>query len=359
MDQKDKQEDNPAIITRLQAKLKAQQKTIDVLMNAAEQRIAEGQSSMALLSQNLNLERIVQQKTETLQRQGEQLRNAMHDLQLTQTQLLHAQKMESVGRLAAGIAHEINTPTQFIGSNIEFLEGALGDIRRLVHALQRVLAAVACGSAIVETTREAENLLRELDWEYLDIEIPAAVRQSREGIGRVNTIVRAMKEFSHPGGKDKSLHDLNRMIETTITVARNEWKYHAEMVTDFADGLPEVPCLADEIGQVILNLIINASHAIAEKNKDSAEIGKITISTRLAGDQVEIHIEDSGSGIPVGIRDRIFDPFFTTKPVGQGTGQGLAIAHDVIVKKHGGTITCTSEENQGTTFTLRLPIEGR
>jgi signal transduction histidine kinase len=357
MDQTYDQKDQSAQIARLQAKVKAQQKTIDSLMDAAEQRSREGQSSLPLLSQNLNLERIVQQKTESLKRQEERLRKALADLQLTQTRLLHAQKMESVGQLAAGIAHEINTPAQFIGSNIEFLEGALGDIRRLVHALQRVVAAISSGTAFVEAAREAENLLQEVDWEYLDVEIPAAVRQSREGIQRVSTIVRAMKEFSHPGSKDKVLHDLNKIIDTTIIVARNEWKYCSEISTDFDPGLSRVRCLADEIGQVILNILINAAHAIAAKNKDSGEKGLIAITTRRIDDQAEIRIEDNGSGIPENIRGRIFDPFFTTKTVGTGTGQGLAITHDVVVKKHGGTIRFISEENKGTTFILRLPID--
>jgi two-component system, NtrC family, sensor kinase len=349
-------QDDSAAIAKLQAKLKAQQKTIDVLMDAAEQRTAEGPSSLELLSRNLNLERVVQQKTETLQRQGEALKNALQDLQLTQTRLLQAQKLESVGQLAAGIAHEINTPAQFIGSNIDFLNESFTDVVCLIDSLQEVLSSLDRGAAMVEINREVERLFEELDWDYLKKEIPKAILQSKEGIQRVSTIVQAMKEFSHPGSKEKVFHDLNKIIETTITVTRNEWKYCAEVVTHLDPHLPPVFCLPDEIGQVFLNILINAAHAIAGKNTHNTEKGCITISTYRLPKHVEIHIADTGSGIPEDIRARVFDPFFTTKGVGKGTGQGLAISHDVIEKKHGGTISFTSETDKGTTFILRLPI---
>lgn len=349
-------EESAALIAMLQAKLKAQDKTIKVLMNAAEQRFSARASSMELLSQNLALERVVQQKTETLRLQGEKLKKALQDLQLTQTRLLHARKMESVGQLAAGIAHEINTPTQFIGANVQFLEEAFDDVRRLVHALERVLQTMVDGSSTDEA-RDAENLLREVDWQYLDGEIPAAISQSKDGLRRISTIVQAMKEFSHPGSKVKTFHDLNKIIETTITVASNEWKYCAHIEKQLSPDLPQVCCLADEIGQVFLNILINAAHAIAGKNPDGKTMGTITISTRLDREHAEICIGDNGAGIPENIRERIYDPFFTTKAVGKGTGQGLAIAHNVIVKKHGGTISCVSEVDRGTVFTLRLPIE--
>jgi two-component system, NtrC family, sensor kinase len=351
------EQDDSATIAKLQAKLKAQQKTIEALMNAAEQRTSEGPSSLELLSQNLSLERVVQQKTEILQRQGEELKKALQDLQLTQTRLLQAQKLESVGQLAAGIAHEINTPAQFIGSNIDFLKDSFSDVIQLIDALQKVLEAIVQGSAIVETGREAEKLLEEFDWNYLKEEIPTAILQSKEGIKRVTTIVQAMKEFSHPGSKEKGFYDLNKIIETTITVASNEWKYCAEIETHFDPDLPQVFCLADEIGQVFLNILINASHAIAGKTTNNTEKGLITITTHRSPEQVEIHIEDTGGGIPENIRERVFDPFFTTKSVGKGTGQGLAISHDVITKKHNGGISFTSEAGKGTIFTISLPIK--
>jgi two-component system, NtrC family, sensor kinase len=273
--------------------------------------------------------------------------------------LLQAQKLESVGQLAAGIAHEINTPAQFIGSNIYFLKESFVDVMCLTEVLQKVLQAITQGSAITETGREADELLAELDWDYLKKEIPAAILQSKEGIKRVTTIVQAMKEFSHPGNKEKAFYDLNKIIETTITVASNEWKYCAEIETRLDPNLPQVFCLADEIGQVFLNILINASHAIAGKNTGSTEKGLITISTHRYPEHVEICIGDTGSGIPENIRARVFDPFFTTKGVGKGTGQGLAISHDVIEKKHEGTLSFSSEKGKGTVFTIQLPIKGK
>ena len=193
--------------------------------------------------------------------------------------------------------------------------------------------------------------------DYLLAEIPKAVQQSLEGIGRVASIVRAMKEFSHPGTGQKSAVDLNHAIECTITVARNEWKYVAEVVTDFDPHLPPVPCLAGEFNQVILNLIINATHTIADVVGDGSQgKGTITIRTRHAGQWAEIQVRDTGAGIPENIRNRIFEPFFTTKGVGKGTGQGLAISRSVIVDKHGGTLGFETQVGQGTTFTLRLPL---
>ena len=351
------QDDQAATIAKLQAKLKARQKTIDVLMNAAEQYASTGSSSAELLAHTLNLERVVQQKTETLKQQGEKLKQALQDLQRTQTRLLHAQKLESVGQLAAGIAHEINTPGQFISSNIDFLEESFVDVKHLIDSFQEMLQAIARGQDVADTGRQAMALFDTADWQYLSTEIPAAISQSKEGIRRITTIVQAMKEFSHPSGKEKKLNDINKILETTIIVARNEWKYCAEVETHLDPNLPQVFCLADEMGQAFLNILINASHAIADKHQGREEKGAITISTHRHPEYVEICIEDTGIGIPENIRDRIFDPFFTTKGVGKGTGQGLAIAHDVIEKKHGGLIGFTSETGKGTVFAIHLPCK--
>ncbi len=275
-----------------------------------------------------------------------------------QTRLLHTQKMESVGRLAAGIAHEINTPVQYVGTNIDFLDEAFTDITTLINRFLILLEQAGQKDIAPETIKQAQETLEEIDWQYLAEEIPEAVNQSRDGIHRVTSIVLAMKEFSHPGSKDKATVDLNRLIKTTITVARNEWKYVAEVETKFADDLPPVPCLSDELGQVFLNLLINAAHAIEEQlgeNPDGRK-EKIIITSRRAGSMVEISIRDHGIGIPADIRKKIFDPFFTTKEVGKGTGQGLAIARDVIVNKHQGTIKVKSTEGQGTTFIIHLPL---
>jgi signal transduction histidine kinase len=199
-------------------------------------------------------------------------------------------------------------------------------------------------------------MMQEADLDFLKSEIPQAVSQSIEGIDRVTEIVLAMKNFSHMGMKEKILVDVNKAIEDTITVTRNEWKYVAEITTDFQKELPLVPCLPGELNQVVLNLIVNAVHAI-ESVKDRDEQNMITISTRVEGSYVELTVSDTGCGIPEKIRNKIFDPFFTTKAVGKGTGQGLAIAHDVVVKKHGGRIICESEVGKGTTFRVLLPLD--
>ena len=216
------------------------------------------------------------------------------------------------------------------------------------------MGAARNGSLDAELLREVEEQTVKADLEYLNEEIPKAIGQSLEGVQHVAKIVRAMKEFSHPDGDNKVPIEINKAIETTITVARNEWKYVAEMVTDLEGNLPLVPCFPGEFNQVILNLIVNAAHAIGERN-DAGRQGTITIATRELGDHVEIRITDTGTGIPTAIRAKIFDPFFTTKPIGKGTGQGLALAHAVVVKKHQGTISFDTEDGKGTTFIISLP----
>ena len=267
-------------------------------------------------------------------------------------QLQQAQKLESIGQLAAGIAHEINTPTQFVGDNIRFIKDAFADIQVLLETLTKCLES---GDGSVGTTvlREA---LEQADTEYLADEMPRAIDQSLEGLQRIAKIVRAMKEFSHPA-QEKTLTDLNSAIQSTVTVASNEWKYVAEMVTDFDPELPPVSCLPGEFNQVILNMIVNAAHAIADSRDEmSTEMGTIGVSTRAVNDVAQICISDTGSGMSDDVIERIFDPFFTTKEVGKGTGQGLNIAHDVVVNKHRGTIEVDSKPGQGTRFTIQLPI---
>jgi two-component system NtrC family sensor kinase len=199
-----------------------------------------------------------------------------------------------------------------------------------------------------------------MDWEYLAEEVPLTISQSREGVRRVTSIIRAMKEFSHPGSKEKAPQNLNDIINTTITVARNEWRYVAEMNLELDTELPPVPLLADEMGQVVLNMIVNAAHAITEKLESSPDDtkGAIHISTRKIQNNVELRIRDTGAGMNEKVQVRIFDPFYTTKKVGKGTGQGLAISHDVIVEKHQGTITVESMPGEGTTFIICLPLDG-
>ena len=276
---------------------------------------------------------------------------------ILESQLSQAQKLEAIGQLAAGIAHEINTPTQYVGSNVHFLQDAFATLCRLLEKGQRLLAAAKEGPVPPELIQEVEDLGKEADVQYLLQEIPRAVDDTLEGIRRASRIVQATKEFSHPGVSEKTPLDLNKAIESTITVSRNEWKYVAEMVMNFDTELPLVSCLPGEFNQVILNLVINAAHAIGDVVGDGAKgKGTITVTTRARKGHVEIRISDTGPGIPATIRSRVFDPFFTTKEVGRGTGQGLAIAHDVVVGKHGGTITFETESGKGTVFVVRLPI---
>jgi len=275
-------------------------------------------------------------------------------------QLLQAQKLESVGQLAAGIAHEINTPTQYIGDNVRFLEEAFHDLEGVRASYERLLAAAQNNAVSGETVQEVMDRLQHADANYLFEEIPKAIDQSLEGVTRVAKIVGAMKEFSHPGTKDKTQLDLNHAIECTLTVARNEWKYVAELETEFDPSLPRIACQPGEFNQVILNLIVNAAHAIADVvGKDGSKKGTIKVQTRNCKDWAEIRIHDTGTGIPDSVRARVFDPFFTTKEIGKGTGQGLAIARSVVVDKHGGTIHFETAEGRGTTFVIRLPKEGK
>lgn len=275
-------------------------------------------------------------------------------------QLFQAQKLESVGQLAAGIAHEINTPIQYIGDNVRFLHEAFDDLQKLLASYERLLREIKEGSASRAAIHEVETAYERADTPYLLKEIPKAVRQTMDGTTRVATLVKAMKEFSHPGTKEKIHLDLNHAIESTITVARNEWKYVADVETEFDSSLPPVLCLPAEFNQVILNLIVNAAHTIADMVQSGRfDKGKITVRTRNATDWAEIQIEDNGAGIPESIQTRIFDPFFTTKEIGKGTGQGLSIARSIIVNQHGGSIQFETAEGKGTNFILRFPHNGK
>ncbi len=276
---------------------------------------------------------------------------------IMEIQLVGAQKLESIGNLAAGIAHEINTPTQYVGDNTKFLQYGFGALLKLIGSYKLMSDAAVEGildESIISQVRDTESQTK---MDFLQTEIPLAIEQSLEGIARVTRIVGAMKEFSHPSTSEKVFFDLNASIETTVTVARNEWKYVAEMVLDLDHNLPPIPCYPDELNQVILNITINAAHAIGDANKESGQDkGTITIKTTQNGQWVDLMISDTGSGIPESVAKKIFDPFFTTKGVGKGTGQGLAISRSIIVDKHQGTISFESETGKGTTFHIKLPL---
>jgi signal transduction histidine kinase len=280
-----------------------------------------------------------------------------HQLAL-ERQLRQAQKLESIGQLAAGIAHEINTPMQYIGDNTRFLDESFAEMIELNRKYGEAFEAAKRGDMTEKLLSEVDKAAEEADVAYLSEEIGKAIEQSLDGIQRVTAIVRAMKDFSHMGQDERVGMDINRAIESTVTVARHEWKYVADLVTDFDPSLPSVLCYPGEFNQMILNLITNAAHAIGKKVGDrTGEKGRITVSTKLDGEWVEVRVSDTGTGIPEEIRERIFDPFFTTKEVGKGTGQGLSIAHSVVVDKHGGSICFETETGVGTTFTVRLPTD--
>ena len=273
-----------------------------------------------------------------------------------EVELGHARKLEAVGQLAAGIAHEINTPTQYVGDGVHFLKETFEGYRRLVGQYQRavkVLEMAGGQEALVSEIRETEA---DIDVAYLDANVPGSFSSCQDGISRISTIVRAMKEFAHPDQREMVPADLNRALQTTVNIARNEYKYVAEVATEFGD-LPPVRCHVGDLNQVFLNLIVNAAHAIGDVVGQGGGKGTIRITTFREGDLVRIDIADTGAGIPEAIRHRIFDPFFTTKGVGKGSGQGLAIARSIVVTKHHGTLTFESEVGKGTTFTIRLPIE--
>ncbi|MEO7716011.1 MAG: PAS domain S-box protein [Capsulimonas sp.] len=280
------------------------------------------------------------------------------DRRVLEGQLAQSQKLESIGQLAAGIAHEINTPVQYLGDNTRFLQDAFTDIQGVLEAYSEVLEAAERGGADPALIAKTRSAVEAADVEYLTEEIPNAIKQSLEGLERVAHLVRAMKDFSHPGAAEKTAVDLNRTIDSTITVARNEWKYVADLVTKFDADLPLVHCLPGELNQVVLNMVVNAAHAISDVVGDGVnQKGVITIQTLHDGDWAEIRISDTGTGMPEHVKKKIFDPFFTTKGVGKGTGQGLAISHSVIVDKHGGAISVETEPGAGTTFIIRLPID--
>jgi two-component system, NtrC family, sensor kinase len=249
------------------------------------------------------------------------------------------ERLESIGRLAAGVAHEINTPIQYLNDSISFIREAIQDLL----ADNRMLRA-----AMPVAPEPDENI------EELKEELPPALDRIVDGLGRIAEIVRSMKEFSHADQREMSEVDLNRAINSTLVIARSEYKYVADVQTEFGP-LPTVTCHGGQINQVVLNLIVNAAHAIADQVKDTGNKGLITVKTYLEAGCAVISITDTGGGIPEAVRGRIFEPFFTTKEVGKGTGQGLSIAHKVVAS-HGGVLDFVTAMGTGTTFFVRLPL---
>jgi signal transduction histidine kinase len=294
-------------------------------------------------------ERTLREETERLMVEREQM----------EFELRLGQKLEAVGQLASGIAHEINTPIQFVGDTVRFLDDAFTDIQGLVDDYRSALAAAVDGQPPDELARKLAAAEQSADLEYLQERIPKALTRASEGLQRVGTIVRAMREFSHPPTTEMEPADLNAAVENTLIVAANEYRYVAELETDLTE-LPPVRCNIGDINQVLLNLIVNAAHAIDDATGAAGAAdakGTLRVGTRRDGDDVLVTVADTGCGIPDDVRSRIFDPFFTTKEVGRGTGQGLAISRTIVNDKHGGSLTFQTVPGEGTTFELRLPLQ--
>jgi signal transduction histidine kinase len=286
------------------------------------------------------------------------VRDVTEQFELEQ-RLLETQKLGAIGQLAAGVAHEINTPMQFIGDSLHFARASIGD---LVVMFERFKAATAdaeqapLGSKRLAELRQVEQ---DADFDYARQALPEAIDRALAGVARVSKIVQAMKSFSHPGRDELAPTELKGLIENTVVVATNEWKYVADVEVDCQPGLPLVPCIAGELNQVVLNLLVNAAHAIGDVVGTSGNKGRIKVTATSDPTHAEIRIADTGSGIPEKARAKVFEPFFTTKEVGKGTGQGLSMAYNCIVKRHRGTINFETELGVGTTFIVRLPLEVR
>ena len=287
----------------------------------------------------IGLESTVKQRTSALVKSNQKLQNEIQQRKELETQLVHAQKMEAVGQLASGIAHEINSPSQFANDNILFLKDAVEGF-----------------IAMIDNSDSAPD---EKEVSFLKENAPGAVAQAKEGISRITTIVKSMKNFAYRDAESaKKPNDLNQAIQSTTVVATNEWKYHAELKLELDDSLPLVPCNIGEINQVVLNLIVNGAHAIRDRFENGQK-GTLIVKSQFYKDAkcVIVSIADNGGGIPEKVRTRIFEPFFTTKEVGVGTGQGLAIAHSVIVKSHNGQLWFDTKDGHGTVFYIKLPME--
>lgn len=269
-------------------------------------------------------------------------------------QLRHAQKLESVGQLAAGVAHEINTPIQFIGDSVTFLGQAITDALEVLTAYSELRVLAEGHPELRAKALELAETEEDADVEFIREEAPRSIERTHEGVRRVAKIVAAMKQFSHPGGGVMAPENINELIETTLTVASSEYKYVAEVTTELGE-IPAVLCDRGDIGQVMLNLVVNAAHAIEDHLKSGGR-GAIHISTVAQLNGVEILIRDTGGGVPADIRARIFDPFFTTKAPGKGTGQGLSIAHSLIVDKHAGRLELDVLDGVGSTFRIWIPV---
>ncbi len=271
-----------------------------------------------------------------------------------EVQLRHSQRLESIGQLAAGVAHEINTPIQFVGDSVQFLGDVFEDMMAIYEGYQPLKVAAAARGDQADLLEQLEELEDDADLEFIREEAPKALARTLDGVERVAGIVKALKQFSHPGSDDMAPANVNDIIETTLTVSKNEYRYSADLQLNLGD-VPDVVCNRGDLGQVFINLVVNAAHAIAERVESTEQRGIISVTSMPKDDGVLVTIGDTGGGIPEEIQERVFEPFFTTKEPGKGTGQGLSLAHNMIVGKHNGQLTFTVEPGIGTTFDIWIP----
>lgn len=319
------------------------------LSNAVDEAYRAADEDRALLERSLAM------ASEELYERNRRLELELEERRRLEIELRQAEKLRAVGQLAAGIAHEINTPIQYVGDSLHFLIEACTDHARLLDAHERVLASAAETAA--DAVNDARAVEEEVDLGYLRVEVPRALQRCLDGTVRVANIVRAFKSFAHPDTRAPMAADLNAALRNTIEVARNEIKHAADVELSLAE-LPHVVCHVGDIQQVFLNLLVNAAHAAAERHGESTR-GRIVVTTRVDGADVVVSVADDGTGIAPEIRDRLFEPFFTTKAVGRGTGQGLSISRSLVVDRHGGQLSFDSTVGVGSTFVVRLPIAGR
>jgi signal transduction histidine kinase len=272
-------------------------------------------------------------------------------------ELRQAQQLAGIGQLAAGVAHEINTPMQYIGDNTSFLHVTVKRLLDLASSFERLVQTCREGGPTPDQLDRCEQELAKSRLSFLREQAPLAIEQSSSGIDQVRAIVQALKEFSHPGSDEAQPMDLNHLVRTASTVTRNSWRYHAELELELCEDLPAVQGYPQAFGQVLINLIVNAADAIEARwgAPQSGQLGKIAIRTRALADCLELEIADNGTGIPDSLRQKVMEPFFTTKGVGKGTGQGLPLAYATIVDRHGGKFFFTSELGSGTTFFIQVP----
>ncbi len=268
----------------------------------------------------------------------------------------HHARLETLGTMASGIAHEINTPIQFIGDNLQFISDSFETIDQLLNRYGALLQAAKDADLLGAATEAMSEAIEDAELDFLREELPSAIEQSLSGIQQVARIASAMKSFARRGGNEKEVADINHAIEMTSAICRNEWKYDADLELSLDPDLPKITCHIGELSQVWLNLIVNAAHAI-KANPDLPR-GLITVSTKALDGMIEVTVADNGTGIPDDVGDRVFEPFFSTKGDGQGSGQGLAISRNIVSEQHGGDIALWTKVGEGTRFTVTLPIDG-